>query len=125
MNSKIALTAILATACTLGTMLPVNAASTYQVFKPNQAIIQPKAQLKLAPLHVKCAAFSSPEFVHDGLLTNDGARTIPAGTKLDWSMGGHSGKFTFPADLAHNQSTSFDLHFTTSAASPCTATFVQ
>ena len=125
MTPKITITAILAVAGSLAAMVAANAASTYQVMKPNQAIIQAKPQLKLAPLHVTCAAIGSPEFVHYGLLTNDGPRTIPAGSKVHWVMGKHSGNYTFTAALVHNKAAEFNLHFTTAATAPCSATFVQ
>jgi len=124
MNAKIFVAAMLAMACTFGPA-QIASAAPYTVIRPNKAIIVPKPNLRLAPLHVACAAYGSPEFVHYAMLKNDGPRQIPAGSEVHWVMGKRSGNYDFTADLPRNKSIGFDLHFTTSAAHPCTATFVK
>jgi hypothetical protein len=113
-----------AIACSL-TVLQAAEAASYRVVTPNNAIAQPNAHLQLAPLHVACAAAGSPDFVHYGLLTNDGPRPVPAGSKVQWVMGKKSGNYTFAASLPLHKAAQFDLHFTTAAAQACTATFVK
>ncbi len=124
MNARTFAATVLAFLGTFAFLQSANAAS-YKAFNPNNVIVQPNPNLQLAPLHVKCAAYSSPEFVHDATLLNDGGRPVPAGSKVHWVMGNRSGNYTFASMLPVHNSVSFDLHFSTSASHPCTATFVH
>ncbi len=103
--------------------LPAANAATYRVLHPNNMIAHPNPNLRLAPLHVKCTAAGSPDFVNHGTLLNDGVRPVPAGSKVHWVMGNHAGNYTFSSMLPVHKAVGFDLHFNTSALHPCTAAF--
>ena len=115
----------LAFACSLAALQTATAANL-SVAKPGTMTVQPVPHLRLAPLHVKCAAAGAPDFVHYGLLTNDGPRAIPEGSRVHWVMAnGHSGYYKFASILPRRKAAEFDLHFYTSARNPCTAKFVK
>ena len=124
MKAKTFAATILSIACMLTVVQAANAVE-YRVMKPKNLIARPNPNLRLAPLHVKCAAVGSPEFVHYAALLNDGVRPIPAGSTVHWVMGTHAGNYTFGKMLPVHKSVAFNLHFDTSATHPCKATFLH
>lgn len=123
MNARTFAAATLAIGCTLTATSGANAA-TYRTMNPHNLTAQPTPHLRLAPLHVRCAAAGSPDFVHTALLFNDGVRPVPAGSKVRWRMNHRSGYYTFASVLPLHKAVAFDLHFTTAAAQPCVANFL-
>lgn len=89
-----------------------------------------KPALKLAPLHLACKAWGSPaDFPTGILLTNDSARTVPAGTHIHWVMNANhkkQGDYTFGSALNHGKSVAAPgVRGGWGRNAPCTVSFVN
>lgn len=139
MNTKLLLGTTLAAIGVAAMLQAANATDTRLPavqMSPKNFKLEPgiKHGLRLARLHLACKAAGAPEEFPTGIrLTNDGARPIPAGTRIHWAMNRdikhppihRQGEYTFAAALPRGKSIGLaGVMNGAGQGEPCTVTFL-